>query len=270
MITRPILRYHGGKWRIAPWIISHFPQHRCYVEAFGGGGSVLIRKPRAYGEVYNDLNGEVVNLFRVARDQGSELVRLLELTPYSRDEFDLSYQRSEDLLEQARRTLVRSLMGFGTNFFRPNKDGSICRTGFRTCTSRRGTTPASDWRRYPINLVAVIERLQGVVIENRDAFEIMETHDGPETLHYVDPPYVPETRNVGRDYSHEMTEKDHRRLASFLKTLKGQVVLSGYPSPLYSRLYKGWKTSQCRALADGARERTEMLWLRNIEGDLFS
>ena len=268
--SRPLLRYHGGKWRIAPWIISHFPEHRCYVEPFGGGASVLIRKARSYGEVYNDLNDEVVNLFQIARDRGPELICLLEATPYSRREFDLSYIPSTDPLEMARRTLVRSLMGFGTNFFRPNKDGSICRTGFRTCTSRRGSTPATDWMRYPANLALVIERLRGVVIENRDALEVMASHDGPDTLHYVDPPYVATTRNVGPDYSHEMTIKDHRKLAAFLKKLKGKVIVSGYPSPLYKKLFSGWRTATCKTLADGARPRTEMLWLRNIEGDLFS
>jgi DNA adenine methylase len=268
--TRPLLRYHGGKWRIAPWIINHFPPHRCYVEPFGGGASVLLRKPRSYGEVYNDLNGELVNLFQVARDQGAALVRAIEMTPYSRREFDGSYAPSPDPLEQARRTLIRSLMGFGTNFFRPNKNGTICRTGFRTCTSRRGSTPASDWRRYPVNLTSVIERLQGVVIESRDALDIMATHDGVETLHYVDPPYLAETRNAGPDYSHDMTEKDHRRLAAFLKKLKGHVVVSGYASPLYEKLFRGWRTVTCQTLADGARPRTEVLWLRNIEGDLFS
>src|SRR5690606_6837914 len=100
MTARPIIRYHGGKWRIAPWIISHFPEHRVYVEPFGGGGSVLLRKPRSYAEVYNDLDGEIVNLFRVARDCGDELIRSVELTPFARDEFMLAYEETEDPIEQ--------------------------------------------------------------------------------------------------------------------------------------------------------------------------
>jgi len=90
-VRRPLIRYHGGKWKLAPWIISHIPSHRIYVELFGGGGSVLLRKARCYSELYNDIDGEIVNLFRVVRDQGEELQRLLHLTPYSREEFDSSF-----------------------------------------------------------------------------------------------------------------------------------------------------------------------------------
>src|SRR3990167_11343170 len=104
--TRPVMRYHGGKWRLAPWVIEHFPEHRVYTEAFGGGASVLMRKPRSYAEVYNDLDGEIVNVFRVLRDpsQARELERLLRLTPFARSEFETSYITDGDPLEQARRT----------------------------------------------------------------------------------------------------------------------------------------------------------------------
>lgn len=90
-MPRPIVRYFGGKWKLAPWIIQHLPQHRVYVEPFGGGGSVLLRKPRSYAEVYNDLDGEIVNLFLIARDHGQELQQKLELTPFARDEFNGSF-----------------------------------------------------------------------------------------------------------------------------------------------------------------------------------
>jgi len=108
------MRYHGGKWRIAPWIISHFPPHRVYVESFGGAASVLLRKARSYAEVYNDADGEIVNLFRVLRDntQAESLRRAVELTPYSREEFIESYKSTQDPIEQARRTLLRAFAGF--------------------------------------------------------------------------------------------------------------------------------------------------------------
>lgn len=115
MCNRPILRWHGGKFILAPWIISHLPKHRIYVEPLGGAGSVLLRKPRSYAEVYNDRDGEVVNLFRVARERGDDLRRALELTPFSREEFVLSYASTDDPIEQARRTVTRSFMGFGSN-----------------------------------------------------------------------------------------------------------------------------------------------------------
>jgi DNA adenine methylase len=261
--TRPIVRYHGGKWRLAPWIIKHFPNHRCYVEPFGGGGSVLLRKPRSYAEIYNDLDGEIVNLFRMARDAGDDLRRLIELTPFSRTEFRNSYLPSGDPLEQARLTLVRSFMGFGSNAIGKN-------TGFRSNSTRSGTTPSHDWRNYPLAFGAIIERLQGVVIENNDATEVMRTHDSHETLHYVDPPYVSSTRNEGRDYRHEMNDAQHRALADVLKALRGTVILSGYASDLYEDLYADWHRVERRTLADGARSRTEVLWInRSAEPTLL-
>jgi DNA adenine methylase len=256
-LTRPIVRYHGGKWKLAPWIISHFPAHRCYVEPFGGGGSVLLRKPRSYAEVYNDLDREIVNVFRTARDQGFELKRQLETTPFSREEFEDSYTPSKGPITQARKTIVRAFMGFGSN-------AHLRKTGFRSNSNRSGTTPAHDWANYSQVLPVLIERLQGVVIENKDALAVMWQHDAPTTLHYVDPPYVKSTRDKGGDYRHEMTDDDHRALASALNNLAGMVIVSGYDCPLYSELFAGWRRVEKSAHADGARERTEVLWMRNV------
>jgi DNA adenine methylase len=262
-IRRPILRYHGGKFKLAPWIISHFPEHRIYVEAFGGGCSVLLRKPRSYGECYNDLDDQIVNVFRVLRDRDSaeELRRRLELTPYSRQEFYNSYGLSTDPIERARHTIIRSFQGFGSDS--TNESWS---TGFRAWSNRSGTTPAHDWARWPLNIGAFVDRLRGVVIENRDALEVTAAQDSPKTLHYVDPPYPHSTRNrAGRDlrqrYAHEMDDADHRALADVLRAVQGMVVLSSYPSPLYDELYGDWKTVTTKALADGAAPRIECLWL---------
>ena len=154
---RPLLRYHGGKWKLAPWILRHLPPHRVYVEPFGGGASVLLQKPRSYAEVYNDLDGEVVNLFTVAREHGEELARSLELTPFARAEFDQSYEPGSEPIEQARRTVVRSFMGFGS------AGASGQSTGFRANSNRSGTTPARDWMNYPDCLRMVIQPLRDVV-----------------------------------------------------------------------------------------------------------
>jgi DNA adenine methylase len=257
-LTRPLVRYHGGKWRLAPWIISNLPAHRCYVEPFGGGGSVLLRKPRSYAEVYNDLDGEIVNLFHVARAQGERLAQLCELTPFARDEFQQSYTPSDDPLEQARRTLIRSFMGFGS----ASVSSQI--SGFRANSNRSGTTPAHDWMNYPEAFRLTIQRLRGVVIENREAALCMQHHDAPTTLHYVDPPYVHETRylkNKTHTYRHEMTDEDHRALAKTLHELQGMIVLSGYHCDLYDELYAGWTRIERAAFADGAKSRTEVLWM---------
>lgn len=253
---RPALRWHGGKWNLAPWIISEMPKHRIYVEPFGGAGSVLIRKPRCYAEVWNDLDGHVVNLFQVLRsDRAGELVNLLRLTPFASEEFAQAYQPTDCPVERARRLVIRSFMGFGSN-------GHNRSTGFRSKSNRSGTTPAHDWSNYPDSLVDIIERLRGVVILNRDACNVMAAHDGPETLHYVDPPYVFETRSdLGKDYAVELTDSDHETLLDFLDGLAGMVMLSGYPHPLYDDRLSHWGRISRKALADGARERTEVLWL---------
>ncbi len=259
---RPVLRYHGGKWRLASWIISHFPEHRCYVEPFAGAASVLLRKQRSYAEIYNDVDDEIVNVFRVLRDQNeaSELTRLLRLTPFSRTEFEQGYEDSQGI-ERARRTIVRSLMGFGSDAVNGHH-----KTGFRSNSNRSHTTPAHDWKNYADAIPFFTQRLAGVVIENRDACEVIAQHDSPQTLFYVDPPYVHSTRNKAhnsskRNYRHEMTDEDHVRLADALRRVRGMVIISGYESDLYAELYAGWSTATRNALADGARKREEVLWL---------
>lgn len=259
--TRPILRWHGGKWILAPWIISHFPAHRVYVEPFGGAASVLIRKNRSYAEVYNDLDDEVVNLFRVLRSElAPDLCDALKLTPFSDREFFDAYEVTADPVERARRTVIRAFMGFGSNAVHR-------KSGFRSNSNRSGTTPARDWVNYPDSLAHAVDRLRGVVILNRDACDVMAAHDGPETLHYVDPPYIADTRDAGSDYAHEMTDEDHRKLLVFLRGLEGRVVLSGYPHPSYDEALHDWRRVNRKALADGARERTEVLWM-NFENDM--
>ncbi|MBB4212789.1 DNA adenine methylase [Rhodothalassium salexigens DSM 2132] len=269
-MINPVLRWHGGKARLAPWIISHFPAHRVYVEPYGGAGSVLLSKPRAYAEVYNDLDGDVVTLFHILRTPGAaeRLEEALRLTPFARTEYLAAYEPCGDPVERARRLIVRSMMGHGSN-----SPHSI--TGFRADTRRDGGTPVRDWARYPDRLPEIVDRLRGVVIENRPAIAVMGAHDGEQTLHYVDPPYVPSTRGRGRDYAFEMTEEDHADLADCLHRLRGMVVVSGYPSPLYERLYPKWERVERRAYADGARQRVECLWLnpaachRRPTADLF-
>jgi DNA adenine methylase len=257
---RPILRWHGGKWLLADWIISHFPRHRSYVEPYCGAASVLLRKTRSHDECINDLDGEIVNLFRVARDAGAELARVCALTPFSRDEFFRAYDLCDDPLERARRLVVRSFQGFGSN-------SATSVSGFRSLSRRSGGTPATDWQNWPEALMRTVDRLRGVVIENRPAIEVMRARDDAETLHYVDPPYVHVTRGTGsetgyrKQYRHEMSDTDHDELAAFLKTLKGGVVLSGYRSEIYDDLFSDWRRIDRATHADGARARVESLWL---------
>lgn len=264
-VKRPALRYHGGKWKDSLWIIQHFPMHRVYVELFGGGGSVLLRKPRSYAEIYNDKWDTVVNVFRVLRDPDSaaELERRIRLTPFARTEFldcgELEIEYVTDPIEKARRTIFRSFAGFGSASTN-NKHS----TGFRASCTRSSTTPAHDWVGWPDHIASFTRRLQGVVIENRDYKEVLARHDGQDSLIYADPPYVHATRNMARGnsvYAFDMTDDEHVELSEQLKSCKGFVVLSGYDNDLYADLYKDWSMYRKESFADGAQPRVECIWL---------
>lgn len=264
--TRPILRYLGGKWKLAPWIIGHFPPHRVYVEAFAGAASVLLRKPRSQGECLNDINGDIVSLFKVLRDRATaaELCRLLGTTPFSRVEYDGAFVKSDDPVEAARRLIVRSFMGHGSSSAISERT-----TGFRaSMVNRGGALPAGEWPRLPPALEAVTERLQGVLIEQRPARQIIERYDSPDALFYLDPPYMHGTRSPRRKggkmfhaYANEMSDADHAELLASLPALKGMVVLSGYHTPEYDAALQGWRREEIGTHADGALDRTEVLWI---------
>lgn len=256
--TRPVLRYFGGKWRIAPWIIENMPTHRIYCEPFGGGASVLLQKPVAFGEVYNDLDGEVVNVFRVIQRHPKRFERLMRATPYARDELEIAYRQVRDPVERARRAIIRSFMGFGADSVTRDR-----RTGFRTNSNQGGTTPAHDWANWPDQIQVFANRLRKVVLENRDATEVMESQDSEKTLHYVDPPYPIGSRSDRRHgYRFELTDADHEKLVACLAGLKGMVMVSGYSHPIYKSL--GWDCATLEARTFGpqnaSRPREERIW----------
>jgi len=260
--NRPVMRYHGAKWRLAPWLLSFFPPHRMYVEPYAGSASVLMHKPRAQAECINDLDSRVVNLFRVLRDpaQAEQLRRRLALTPFARDEFNAAYLPTDDPVELAARTVVLAFMGHGSDSV-----GRGYRTGFRCKDSEGRALPSNEWANWPDEVPAFVERLRGVAIENRSALKVIARLDSPDTLLYVDPPYPFHTRTAAsgkHGYRHEMTDDEHRALAGVLHDCAGMVVLSGYATPLYDReLYAGWQRHARKTLADGARVRTEVVWL---------
>lgn len=259
--TRPVMRYHGGKFRLAPWIISHFPPHKTYCEPFGGAASVLMQKPRSYSEVYNDLDDDIVNVMCVLRDPAlrSQLEEAMAMTPYARAEFEQAFEHTDEPVERARRTLVRAEMGFGS------AGATKGNTGFRIDTKRNHGTAMHVWTRIPGELSAFGRRLQGVLIENRSALQVIADHDTPETLFYVDPPYVHDTRQMGsRCYRHEMDDGQHAQLLHALQNVSGMVVLSGYPHPVYEAALAGWtrvETSARMAAGRGTGIRTEVLWI---------
>lgn len=245
-IRRPALRYFGGKWMLAPWIIENMPPHQVYVEPFAGGASVLIRKPRSATEIYNDLDGEIVGIFRV--------IQLLKRTPYSRAEYLLAFEPSRDPVIRAQRAIIRAYMSIHhIALFDMSKS-----SGF---ASARGH---ESWTRYPRCLSAVCKRLQGVVIEQRDAFRVIDLNDSLETLFFVDPPYLPSTRCSGdARYRNELSDTDHVRLLERLNAIQGRAMISGYPSKLYDEMLDGWERLEKPhfARANGSRKAIEVLWI---------
>lgn len=259
--TRPVLRYHGGKFRLADWIVSWLPRHRVYVEPYSGAGSVFMAKARAHVEVLNDRNDQVVNLFRILRNpaEAARLAEMLRLTPYARTEYYAAHTPSEDPLEQARQLVVKAYMGFGAASL-----NTLHASGFRVKWSGNCQSASNSWLRYPDSIADFCARLQGVAIENRPALTVLAQYDHADTLFYCDPPYVPETRNMTHAscrYPFDMAETDHRDLAKALRSCAGMVALSGYPSALYAELFGEWKLVTCQARIEHGQARTEGLWL---------
>ncbi|MFT4191889.1 MAG: DNA adenine methylase [Comamonas sp.] len=265
-VRRALLRYFGGKWAIAPWVMAHFPAHRVYVEPFGGAASVLLRKPRSCIEVYNDLDEEIAGIFRLVQDPVTcqALIRRLRRTPYSRREFELAFQPSSDPIIRAQRAITRAYQAFHhESLF------NLKKTSFADARHRTGIHAKShEWASYPRSLVSIARRLQGVIIECRPATEIIKAQDTPDTLFFVDPPYMPSTRTQS-GYRHEMTEAEHVALLNQLKTIKGLVVLAGYPSDLYDSALSDWRRVERPHRAAGStRTRTEVLWISPNCGEI--
>lgn len=264
-ISRPAIRYHGGKFRLAPWVVGFFPPHMTYVEPFGGAAGVLIRKPISYAEVYNDLDGDIVNFFRVLRDESQclQLERALALTPYAREEFESAWKQVADPVERARRTAIRAQMGFGS------AGATKGCTGFRIDCRRKYGTSQHLWQEYSASIASIGLRFSGVLIENRPAIEVIKQHDAPDTLLYVDPPYMHECRVMRVDsggsgaYRHEMTDGDHEQLLEALTGSASMIVLSGYDTPLYAKKLVGWSHYERGSRISsgrGSAVRIESIW----------
>jgi len=252
---RPVLHYLGSKWSIAPWVIEHLPPHVTYVEPFGGGAAILLRKDPSPVEVYNDLDSSVVAFWRILRSRPHEFIALLQSTPWAREEYQLAWTPCEDEMEAARRFFIRCWMSYSGGSDRPS--------GWRV-NSRTKSGSVPHWGREE-RLLEVAERWRTVQIEHDDALKVIRRFDGPNTLHYCDPPYVPTTRTSGSGYACELSLDDHQALIDLLLSVQGKVVLSGYPSDLYIRELegRGWsrrdRTSRTR---DPKATRTECLWIK--------
>jgi DNA adenine methylase len=250
-INRPFLNYFGGKWNLGVWIIDHLPHHGAYIEVFGGGLSVFMQKPKAQLEIVNDLDGRIVNAYRQARDNHTELKRLIELTPYARSEFRICQESSSDPLEDARRTICALAFGVGHSL-------SDKTTGLRN-SKKSNTAPSRAFRNYAETFEQFHWRLKHAIIENLDWREMLKKYDDKDSLFYLDPHYVHSTRKHKRGYNFEMQDLEHEELITAIQSLKGKVVLSGYRSKIYSKL--PWETVEVEARTQNAGSATEVLWL---------
>jgi DNA adenine methylase len=260
-VSGPVLRYPGAKWRLASWIVGHLPPHEVYVEPFLGSGAVFFSKPPSTSEVLNDLDGDVVNLFRVIRERAEELAAAVEMTPWSREEFEAARERGRegDPLERARLFLVACWQSHGQR---------LQRSGWRHDGARRDTAGGSghtsvtrQWRGLPARILAVVDRLRDAQIENRPAVDILRRYADRQVLVYADPPYVAETRSDAQIYRCEMKREDHEELLAALLAHPGPVVLSGYDSPLYAEQLSTWRRVALSAVAEHGQKRVEVLWL---------
>jgi DNA adenine methylase len=220
--------WYGGKYGHLDWLLPLLPYTKHYCEPFGGSAAVLINRKPSPLETYNDIDGEVVNFFRVLRNQKEELIEAIGLTPFSREEFRSAIDNSKkDLseLERARLFFIRARQ-VRTGLAQTASEG---RWAHCKLTSRAGMAGAvSRWLGSVEGLSDIAQRLLRVQFESAPAIEVIQRYDSPETFFYCDPPYVHESRSDTKAYAYEMTDSEHRELGEILHQVKGKVALSGY------------------------------------------
>jgi DNA adenine methylase len=262
MAIAPVLKYPGAKWKIAKWIISFMPEHEVYLEPFFGSGAVFFNKRPAKLETVNDLDGDVVNLFKVIRDRPEELARLVEFTPWARAEYLQSMglggelNRTGNEIEDARRFLVRCWMAFGGNTNRP--------TGWAHYTSGKFySSMPNRWKQMPQKITTITKRFKQVQIECQQAAVLIPRYYHQNVLIYADPPYPLSTRS-GKLYHCEMTDAEHLELMDILDRHPGPVLLSGFSCELYNDRLQYWKRVTTGAQANCGKATEEVLWLNPI------
>ena len=253
--------YYGGKYSKLDFILPNLPKSRMFVDVFGGSASVILNKNPSNKNIYNDLNSRICTFFRQLRDNPEELIRLLKLTPYSREEFEKSFDDGKfSDVEIARRFFVQISMEFNSS---PNSD----KTSWKSPNGKK--TYNLTYLNKVNNLELLVERLRTIAIENAPAIETIKRYDNKETLFYIDPPYVfRERKKKSQMYDYEMTDKEHIELIELLKNIEGRAVISGYDSKLYNEHLDGWfkiknKPTQVPTSTQLGISRTqvETLWL---------
>lgn len=260
---RAIFRYPGSKWSIADWIISHFPEDyekMVYLEPFAGSGAVFFNKNPGAVETINDLDSNIVNLFHVLREQPNDLKRALALTPYSREEYDLSFEPCDDPVEKARRYMVKTTQAIGA------KLAGTSKCGWRNHKQMKIGGTACKWGGITETIDLAACRLRGdtthlVQIEHMDAMTLIERYDNQDVLMYLDPPYLRSVRKSGALYAHEMTLDKHKQLLSLIKQSKAKIIISGYESGLYNSQLVGWQKDSALSQTTSTQMAKETIWM---------
>lgn len=258
---RAVFRYPGSKWSIAEWIIDHFPvgyEKMVYLEPFVGSGAVFFNKQPGAVETINDLDGDIVNLFYVLREHPEALKRALLLTPYSREEYDRSFDPCEDPVEKARRYMVKTTQAIGA------KLNGKC--GWRNHKQAKVGGTACKWAGITETIDEATDRLRGdtthlVQIENMDALRLIERYNNRDVLMYLDPPYLRSTRRSGALYRHEMSDKVQREMLEAIANSTAKIVLSGYQSELYDEYLVGWHKDSVMSQTTSTEMALEVIWM---------
>jgi len=264
--TRKVIAFgwYGGKFSHLDWLLPLLPSCHHYCEPFGGSAAVLLNRPPSSVETYNDLDGEVVNFFRVLRQEKGRLIETIGLTPFSREEFAQACELDPHLpeFERARRFYVRARQ-VRTGLA---QTATVGRWANCKNTSRAGMSGViSRWLGGMEDLTFIAERLLRVQIENRPAIDLIKLYDSRETLFYCDPPYVHGTRGDTKSYGYELTDDEHRQLAKTLNSVHGLVAVSNYQCDLMDQLYPAtkWKKllSPPKTIHSTKDKRQEVLWV---------
>lgn len=260
--TKPILRWPGAKWRIAKWIASYFPMHGTYLEPFFGSGAVFFTKAPSGTETINDIDNNLINLFKVCRDYPIELAKKIEMTPYSKVEYTFCRRNYADKkyteIERARMYLVAIWQGFGGKTYQEtswahDRTNSVFRPKY--------------WAELPDRILSIVSRLKMAQIENRDALELIHMYNKKNCLIYMEPPYLKETRS-NMHYEHEMAkENEHKQLLELILKHKGPVVMSSYSNKLYDEilvLEHGWDKHSIRVQTNAGHSSIECIYLNSV------
>lgn len=253
---RAVLRYPGSKWRIAFQLCEYIPKHHSYLEPYFGSGAVFFTKQPSAIETINDLDLDVVNLFSCLRDNPDKLASMIYATPYARYIYDRQFNEQPDLdpYEKALGFLIKCWMGHGyrTNGYKVGWKNDV--------QGRERAYSLLNWQILPDWVLLEADRLKQAQIECMPAIDLIRRFDYENVFMYVDPPYVLSTR-AGKQYKHEMADKDHMELLDVLLDSKAKIMLSGYAHPLYDEKLKEWKRIELKNQSTSGKVTTEIIWM---------